>query len=136
MTTLIDEYKSAIGNRRVRSNFAKPFLPQPTFNDYQRGYIIRYFVRARNDLSGLVTEVDRTQFESQKQGISRGINSGYYTSVSLRWKISGTIAECEEANFNAVLEAERQMRGIRRKLGNLIQFVRLTSVERNPNFNE
>ena len=38
------------------------FYPRPTDNDYQKGYIMRYFAKKRNDI-GYVIEIDKDTYQ-------------------------------------------------------------------------
>jgi len=60
----------------------------PTDEDMTRGYFIRYFIQQRNDKFARIKEIDKKQFD-QLADLSGGLNSTFYKSVALRWKISG-----------------------------------------------
>jgi len=70
--------------------FDDPITTQvnPTEDDFNRGYYIRYFIQQRNDKSARIKEVDKKQFD-QLADLSGGLNSTFYKGVALRWKLTG-----------------------------------------------
>lgn len=74
------------------------YTPTPTGEDYKRGWFFRYFARQTNDISSKYIEIDKTTYTS----ISNGENP-FYTTVSLRWKISGP--EIDVMDGSRVVEA-------------------------------
>ena len=94
-------------------------------DDYKRGFIFRYFAKPRNNSKGLIVEIDKKQFDSHGNR-SGGLQREFYSVVRLRWKIIGALDVIQEANAKSVANAERHMRGITFKLGNLLQFVNIS----------
>lgn len=122
----IDIYKRATQNRTVvRGHFARPFFPTPSPDDYRRGYIIRYFAKQRNNSRGVIVEVDKKQFDSHSNR-SGGLQREFYNVVQLRWKLVGTLEQIQEDNASSVTNAEKTIRGITFKLGNLLQFANIS----------
>jgi len=121
----LDDYKKATKNRKVIvGNLAKNFLPNVNEDDYRRGYIMRYFTKARNNRDGLIIEIDQAQYNSHTD-LSGGLQFNFYNVVSIRWKIVGTLEDVQMANFNILQETERNFNGILKKVGNILQFARL-----------
>ena len=85
-------YSELADNRGVITDleFDDPLYFRPTVSeeDSRRGYITRYFIKQRNDMNGVIREVDKEQFELLSDQ-SAGLNPNFYKSVSLRWKITG-----------------------------------------------
>ena len=122
---IIDEYKKATDNRLIiRGHFAKSFVPKPEIEDFQRGFIVRYFAKQRNNSRANIVEIDRGQFASHSEGVG-GLNTTFYNVVSLRWKIIGTLEKIQSINFLSVQNAETLMKGITNRIGNLLQFAKL-----------
>jgi hypothetical protein len=55
------------------------YRPSPTIDDYNKGYINRYFVKKVNE--NIITEISYQSYA--------GVNKNLYKPVELRWKISG-----------------------------------------------
>ena len=95
-------------------------IPTPTDIDYDRGYIIRYFVRKSNDEGSYIYEINSDEYSK--------LNSNpFFRVVSLRWRISGEIAEVRESNRKSVKLTSTEMKNIGRYLANLLQFHYRTS---------
>jgi len=73
----------------------KTFEPIPNSQDYQNQYIIRYFVRKRNDINGLIYEINKSKFDEFK-------NDSLYIAGKIKWKIYGDRDETEMANKKSV----------------------------------
>jgi hypothetical protein len=90
-------------------------IPTPTDIDYDRGYIIRYFVRKSNDEGSYIYEINSTEYSK--------LNSNpFFVVISLRWRISGEIVDVRESNRKSVKLASTEMKNIGRYLANLLQF--------------
>ena len=119
---MIDEYKKAI-KRRPKSNekYARNFLPKPSENDYQKGYIERYFAKQRNNIQAPIVEIDKKQYDSHAVA-GTGLNSAFYQVLLLRWKLTGELQEVQKINFKTVKSLEQKMPGISIRLSNPLQF--------------
>lgn len=105
----------------------KAFLPSPTDSDYNRGYIIRYFVRKSNDSSSPIYEVSSDTYNF----IS---NNSFYIGERLKWRISGTPNAIYDKNEKivdkGVIESNRisiklaseKIKNLKLYLPNLLQF--------------
>jgi hypothetical protein len=102
-----------------RSDFEYPdiktHIPTPTDVDYERGYIVRYFIRKANDNSSYIYEVNSDTYSNM-------IQNPFFTTVSLRWRISGEINEVRESNKKSVKLTSLKMKNIPLYLPNLLQF--------------
>jgi hypothetical protein len=65
------------------------YFPQPQTIDYKRGYIMRYFVKKRNQ-NGYLVEVDKEVFESLKE-VDSQYNYQIYHAIDTFWQISGPL---------------------------------------------
>jgi len=90
-------------------------IPKPIEQDYQRGYIIRYFVQKSNDINGIIYEVDSKQYSKLK-------SSELYTSVSLDWRIGGDPIEIKKSNSASIRIASEVIPKLSLYLPNLLQF--------------
>lgn len=90
--------------------------------------IQRYFLQRKNDLND-ITEVDSTQFNLYA---NQQIDNNLYTAIQLTWYITGNTQDTIlngskqfgiiSKNRNEVVNAERRMPGISKKLSNLLEF--------------
>lgn len=98
-----------------REKRISPYIPVPTELDYERGYIVRYFIQKANDTQSRITEVDYI-------GYKKFVGDAFYATVSLDWKIKGTDEEIKECNFKSVKTGIDKMPLLSSYLPNLIQF--------------
>lgn len=92
-----------------------PYIPTPTDLDYERGYIVRYFIQKANDSQSRITEVDYI-------GYSKFVESAFYSTLSLDWKIKGTDEQIRECNFKSIKTGIDKIPLIQSYLPNLLQF--------------
>lgn len=59
-------------------------IPSPNEDDYNRGYIRRYFARKSNDVNAPIFEIDRDVMQKYS-------TIPFWTTASIRWRISGPI---------------------------------------------
>lgn len=118
--------------------FLKPiqFYPQPTDADYQKGYIMRYFAKKRNDI-GYVIEIDK---ETHLSLLNEDSVYDYvtYQTVDVFWQITGPlrddrkdkqykIAGIIDTNKRLVETKDRNFRGLIEYIaGNYDKFARPT----------
>jgi hypothetical protein len=90
----------------------------PTENDYMAGYIFRYFIRKRNDLNGIITEVS-------KQTYDNFLNNSSYITLRMRWKIAGgNKFEIEQLNQRSINYSQETISNIDTYVRNLTKFYR------------
>ena len=99
---------------------------------YENKFITRYFVRQITNVNAPIIEINKNSFISYGSG--GGLDDAYYQAISLKWKIAGPEKDIlsEEgyvieksiinANDDTLKLKEREMLGIRQRLGNLIEF--------------
>ena len=109
-----------------------PTYPTITGKDYQRGQILRYFAKKRNDVAPKIIEISKEAYDDLN------INGGKYnyalwTVTRVFWKISGSLKDSInssgiktsgiiDTNQRLVDTAEETFKGIKQYLSNLIQF--------------
>ena len=102
------------------------YYPAPTDNDYQKGYIMRYFAKKRNDI-GYVIEVDKDTYQSllKKDSVYDYIT---YQSIDLFWQITGPLRDDRknkeykvsgiiDTNKRLVEEKDKNFRGLMEFIG-------------------
>jgi len=98
-----------------REKRISPHIPTPTDLDYERGYIVRYFIQKANDTQSRITEVDYI-------GYSKFVENAFYSTLSLDWKIKGTDEQIRECNFKSIKTGIDRIPLIQSYLPNLEQF--------------
>lgn len=79
-----------------------PYFPIPTQEDYDSGYITRYFYQKKGS---------RTIFEVDKEGF--GFKNPNYHRAELRWKISGPLFD--EAGEKGIIDSNRRTLAFKRE---------------------
>jgi hypothetical protein len=74
-----NETKQKLGLGNFNFNPPSTYIPTITDNDYQLGYVRRYFTSNRNYFN--VVETDARSY--------RTVDNNYYSKVSIEWKITG-----------------------------------------------
>ena len=98
------------------------FSPTPTETDYKRGFITRYFGQKTNDTSGYIYELN----ESSNMAL---LLNPFYTTVSIRWRITGTNEEINESNYNSVKLGMSKIPLLIKYLPNYLQFAQKKDLE-------
>ena len=109
----IDDYEPALVT-------PDPSYPIPTQEDYDTGYIVRYFLSKKGS---------QIIFEVNKKGFS--FKNPNYHRVDLKWKISGPLNDFNgisgivDTNRRTILLKKTQMPFLDRYLSNLSEFARI-----------
>jgi hypothetical protein len=91
------------------------FLPNPSEQDYESGFIRRYFVRKANDKNGFIYEVSKdTSVQYQK--------IPFWKTSSIKWRLDGTKDEVAESNKKAIAFVSQDFPKLPLYLPNLTQF--------------
>ncbi len=115
--------------------FADPhyIITTPIEEDYQRGYMHRYFIRKRNDIGAPIIEIDKEQYEKYESK-DEGINPFLYKAVHIKWKISGPKEDVlgpngkiiqsgvENTNKRTVKSASNTLSEMYSLLGNFVEY--------------
>lgn len=126
--SILDSYKKLTQNKlfRLRTNI-ETHIPNPTTEEYARGWITRYFIQRTNDKTSPIFEVNSTQF-------SKSLANDLYTAVSIRWRLTGPKETIYDSNGNvkekSVSESNRiaiqlvydKIPNLKLYLPNLLQF--------------
>jgi hypothetical protein len=90
-------------------------VPAPLVDDYKRGFIKRYFIQKANDSTGYIYEIDSLSFLNFKI-------SPFFNVVIIRWRISGSVDEIKESNFNSIKIGMKTISSLHLYLPNYLQF--------------
>ena len=85
------------------------YLPKPNKDDYDMGYVRRYFIQLVNDKNSSIYEVNnRVYREYQSQS--------FYTTTTLKWRISGNLEESYDTNGNLINKSIKESNRITLKM--------------------
>jgi hypothetical protein len=116
-------------NIQTLQTFQTPtqYYPKPTDVDYNKGFIMRYFAKKRNE-NGFVIEIDKNTYQSliKNDNIYDYIT---YQAIDLFWQITGPlkddrkdkqykVAGIEDTNKRLVTEKDKNFRGLIEYIGN------------------
>ena len=105
----------------------KTIVPSPNENDYQLGFIRRYFCQKSNDSNSYIFEIDEQEYSKLEV-------SPFWKVVDIKWRISGplerlynddgTISDIgvRESNKAAINLAALKIKNISLYLPNILQF--------------
>lgn len=124
--SIVDDYKKLVkGFRDVTS--LNEFFPSPSDEDYRKGFINRFFAQRTNDKNSPVFEIDTKTFTRISQQPD-------YTTVVIRWRISGSLEKqfdndnniidfgVKESNKRALKLNYQVMPGLKYRIVNYLQF--------------
>lgn len=106
-------------------NYLEPVYvrPKPEAEDYNNGYMNRYFVQKRNNPISSIVEISKDQFDSVNRTNGPGINAYLWRRIEIPWRIRGkSINEVSDINLSVVKDASKKFIGIGKYLINLIEF--------------
>jgi hypothetical protein len=100
---ITDKQKSELATKTgVKSNRipGKPnsFYPVPSEEDYQKGYLIRYFTKKENQ-NGFVIEISPEEYNSIINGTT-DYDISIYQTVEILWKIKGPLRNKRTSQYN------------------------------------
>tara|TARA_R110001592_G_scaffold167346_1_gene402773 strand:- start:2931 stop:3815 length:885 start_codon:yes stop_codon:yes gene_type:complete len=121
-----------------------PKRPGPGPNDIKNGYMMRYFIKQKNDITKPPIEIDLKQYDNVKEDDSKNINGFLYEKISLRWKIDGPRKDqyhdkgrmqikaygIEDTNRRTALQKSLVMAGISDHLRNLVEHSGFDRIEK------
>jgi hypothetical protein len=91
------------------------YIPTPQDIDYQRGYIVRYFIQKANDRDSKIFEVDEYAF-------AKFTNSPFHTAVQVDWRLLGSTDDIRQSNMKTINFVRKEMPALKMYLVNYLQF--------------
>ena len=79
-------------------------FPKVGQKDLTQGYITRYFVQKRNDLSQIF-EIDSESYNNVNNKNKPGIDAGRYRRIAINWSISGPRDDVQKTNHRVILNS-------------------------------
>jgi hypothetical protein len=137
--SMIDTYRTVATSKSILA-IASTFVPRPSEADFAFGELNRFFAQQANQKFGEIFEVSPSAFSALQQ-------KSLYTTIQLKWKVSGpaentvetdpdtgetvvdplsgkpivTSLGVRQANKAAINEAAKTMPAIKQKLTNVFQ---------------
>lgn len=103
------------GKIPVAKQTMRAHIPEPTYVDYRKGYIVRYFIQRINDDNALIYEVNETDY------LKFSLDP-FYNTVNIDWRLTGGNAEViEESNSKSVKFGSKKMKSLIFYLPNYLQ---------------
>ena len=101
--SIIDEgVGEEIGVHTKNTISGKPnsYYPQPTDDDYRKGYIIRYFTKKENE-RGFITEISEETYNSIVNGTA-DFDIRLYQVTTILWKLTGPLNNTRKSQYNVI----------------------------------
>jgi hypothetical protein len=76
------------------------YYPQPTDQDYRRGYVIRYFTKKENE-RGFVTEISEDEYNTIINGTA-DYDITIYQTATILWKLTGPLKSTRTSQYNII----------------------------------
>jgi hypothetical protein len=93
--SIVDDYRKLVKGFKTAQSL-KEIFPSPSEEDYRKGYITRFFAQLANDKNSPVYEINTNTFTRISQQPD-------YTTVSVRWRITGNLQK-EFDNDNNIID--------------------------------
>ena len=97
------------------------FYSEPTAEQYESGYIRRFFLQKINDISNII-EVNSDEWDKRNTDNLAGVDEGIYRAVKLDWSVVGPVNDVRIANAKVIAEAEKTMPALSAYLSDLDEF--------------
>jgi len=92
-------FKTNVQSDRIQGR-PTPFYPQPTEQDYTKGYITRYFTKKENE-RGYIVEISREEYNDIVNG-----NTDYdirlFQVTTILWKLTGPLRSVRKSQYNII----------------------------------
>jgi hypothetical protein len=121
-------YKDVVNNLNLFDiKFPNTIVPSPTSDDYNLGFIMRYFIQKANDSNAHVFEIDLKTYELYKE-------NPHWKVIEVKWRIKGPLnttykndGEIDDkgvknSNQAAINRASFFLKNVGLYLPNLLQF--------------
>jgi hypothetical protein len=76
------------------------YYPQPTDQDYKKGYVIRYFTKKENE-KGFVTEISQDEYNTIINGTA-DYDITIYQTTTILWKLTGPLNSTRMSQYNVI----------------------------------
>lgn len=93
-------YKTNFDTKNRIPGKPNSYFPQPTEEDYTKGYIIRYFTKKEND-KGFIIEISEEEYNSILNGTA-DYDIRLYQVISILWKLTGPLNSQRKSQYNII----------------------------------
>ena len=76
------------------------YYPQPTEQDYKKGYVIRYFTKKENE-RGFITEISQDEYNTIINGTA-DYDISIYQTTTILWKLTGPLRSQRQSQYNVI----------------------------------
>jgi hypothetical protein len=76
------------------------YFPQPTEEDYKKGYITRYFTKKENE-KGYIIEISRDEYNDIVNG-ETDYDIRLYQVTTILWKLTGPLRNTRKSQYNVI----------------------------------
>jgi hypothetical protein len=76
------------------------YYPQPTDQDYKKGYVIRYFTKKENE-KGFITEISQDEYNTIINGTA-DYDITIYQTTTILWKLTGPLNSTRMSQYNVI----------------------------------
>jgi len=121
-------YKDVAKNINVfKIEYPDTIVPKPNSENYENGFIRRYFIRQTNDINGHIFEISNELY-------SNYLENPFWTTEQVKWRITGPIETTykdngeiddvgvKNSNLSALNLASIKLKNIKLYFPNLLQF--------------
>jgi hypothetical protein len=111
--SILDELESEnieVHTKKTLSANPISYYPQPTDDDYKKGYIIRYFTKKENE-RGFVIEISQDEYNSIVNGTAN-YDIRLYQVTTILWKLTGPLNNTRKSQYNiipGIIETNRRL---------------------------
>lgn len=118
----VQQYNLQKGETQKLTGIPTPHYPIPNSDDYNRGYINRYFLQKKNNPLNSIIEVSEQEYRSVSTNGT--IDPTLWNKVTVKWKI--TSKHAGEMNENTLKKVLRQsnFKHLEKYLNNYFEFVK------------
>ncbi len=99
----VKTYNKVQGIKSINSTQPISYLVRPTLEDYNEGYVYRFFIQKRNNPLLTTMEIDSEQYNTINSQNKPGINGVIWNAYLIKWKITG--ASIEEHNHREIVKS-------------------------------
>ena len=90
---------STLQNPRIPGQ-PNTYYPQPTEQDYKKGYVIRYFTKKENE-RGFITEISQDEYNTIINGTA-DYDISIYQTTTILWKLTGPLRSQRQSQYNVI----------------------------------
>lgn len=110
-----DDLIKADGKLLVQQKTIRTHVPSPTYVDFRRGYIVRYFIQQINDTNSIIYEISESDYNKFTSDV-------FYSAVNIDWRLSGTMENIKSSNEKSVKLGSKKIKSLIFYLPNYLQF--------------